>query len=60
MTYVTLLAFTDPGEPNLAEHSNPNAVVYMVMVTIAIATVVLSVCFYYFTGGNLSVLVFTS
>ena len=60
MTYVTLLAFTDPGESSLAEHSNPNAVVYMVMVTIAIATVLLSVCIYYFTGSNLSVLVFTS
>ena len=58
MTYVTLLAFTDPGESNLAEHSKTNPVVYMV--TIAIVTVVLSVCLYYFTGGNLSVLVFTS
>ena len=58
MTYVTLLAFTDPGESSLAEHSNPNAVVYAV--TIAIATVLLSVCIYYFTGSNLSVLVFTS
>ena len=57
MTYVTLLAFTDPGESSLAEHSNTNVVVYVV--TIAIATVLL-VCSCYFTGGNLSVLVFTS
>ena len=59
MTYVTLLAFTDPGESNLADHSNTNAVVYMVMVTLPIATVLLLVCSCYFTGGNLSVLVFT-
>ena len=58
MTYVTLLAFTDPGEPNLAEHSKTNAVVYGV--AIAIATVLLLVCSCYFTGGNLLVLVFTS